>query len=578
MLSLPSLFSLSLFTQISLLLVVATLVSLIMRLLKQPVIIGHLVTGLLLGPVVLRAVDSTETLQLFSEIGIAFLLFSVGLNLNPRVFKEYGKIAIVTGVGQVVLTSVVGVGVALALGFGLIPSLYIAVALAFSSTIIILKLLSDKGDLEKLYAKISIGFLLVQDLLAILLLFILPFITDAGSSSGLVIVQTVALGVLAGCAAYAFASIVITRLHPYLSRSQELLFLFANAWGMGIAALFAAIGFSLESGALVAGIALSTLPSRHEINARLTPLRDFFIIAFFVLLGSHLTLSALMALLVPVIVLSILVLVGNPLILMGIMGYLGYRTHTSLETGLTVAQVSEFSLILVALGVTLGHITNDVLSLVTIVAVVTIFGSTYLILYSNRIARALSPYLGMFERRRITEHAIEYQPYPVVLFGGSRVGFDFVQSFKKGKQRFLVVDYDPEVVSQLTRDGLAVDYGDASNIDYLDELKLHEAELVVSTIPDLETNLLITEYAKRSEQAPMVLAVAHNIANALELYRVGVDYVILPHFLGGRAAAEMTKKFVRDAEELVAIRTKHLAHLRERIAHRHEYPELERYR
>jgi Kef-type K+ transport system membrane component KefB/voltage-gated potassium channel Kch len=569
--------NLDVFAQIGLLLGVAAVVSLLMRFLRQPLLIGHIVTGFLVGQFALGLFNNVETLELFSELGISFLLFSVGLTLNPKALRDYGLVSLVSGLGQVLLTGAVGVGVATLLGFGWITALYVGVALSFSSTVIVMKLLSDKGDLDKLYVKLSIGSLLLQDLVAIVLLFAIPFISGA-QGTGRDLVTTVALGIGAAVGVFLFSHFVIRHLHRYLTRSQELLFLFATAWGMCVSALFAHIGFSLEGGALIAGIALSTLPSRHEMGARLAPLRDFFIVAFFILLGTQMVVSDFSAIAMPALILSAFVLVGNPLLQLIVMGALGYRKKTSFQTGTMAAQISEFSLILVALGVSLGQVAPEVLSIVTLVGIITIFVSSYLILYSDTLYKHLAPYLGIFERRVVHERVVRTTKYPVLLIGGGRIGYDFVRLFISEGVKFQVLDHDPETIGQLAHESVPHEYGDANDPDLLDDLRIAHAELVVSTVPDLETNLVILSSAKRDGKGPVVIVAAHRIHNALELYEVGADYVILPHFLGGSYAASLVKRFTRDAVELQDIREKHISQLRSRASHGHEHPQFEHLR
>lgn len=569
---------LSIFAEIGILISIATLVSLLMRLLRQPLIIGHIFTGLLVGSFALELFKSDETLKLFSELGIAFLLFSVGLTLNPKILRDYGKASLVTGFGQVLLTGGVGVVICLLLGFNWVTSLYVGVALAFSSTVIVLKLLSDKGDLDKLYVKLSIGSLLLQDLIAIVLLFIIPFVTGS-QGSGFELLRTIGLGVATGFGVFLFAHYVIRHLHAYLTRSQELLFLFANAWGMGVAALFAQVGFSLEGGALIAGVALSTLPSRHEIGARLAPLRDFFIVAFFILLGTQMVVENFNEILIPALILSVFVLVANPLLQFVVMGILGYRRKTSFQTGMMAAQISEFSLILVALGVSLGQVAPAVLSMVTLVGLITIFISSYLILYSDILYRYVSPYMGIFERKGLSaERSPRTKAYTALLIGSNRIGFDFIKLFKEKKIRFMVLDHDPEVIGQLAHEKIAHEYGDAQDPDLLEELKIQKTKLVISTIPDLETNLVILSSAKRDNRGPIVMMVAHSISNALTLYKAGADYVILPHFLGGTHGASLARRFAEDATEIQSIKQNHITDLENRLAHGHEHPQLERWR
>jgi len=565
------------FAQIGILVVMATLIALLMRMLKQPLIIGHIITGFLVGRFALGIFHNTETLELFSELGISFLLFSVGLSLNPKMLREYGKASFVTGIGQVVLTGGVGVVVCMLLGYTWITSLYVGIALAFSSTVIVLKLLSDKGDLDKLYVKLSVGSLLLQDLIAIVLLFAIPFVTGS-RGSGAELFQTLGYAVLAGVVVFLLAHYVVRRLHEYLTKSEELLFLFANAWGMGIAALFASIGLSLEGGALIAGVALSTLPSRHEISARLAPLRDFFIVAFFILLGTRMVVEDFSVILIPAIILSLFVLLINPLIQLVVMGFLGYKKKTSFQTGMMSAQISEFSLILVALGVSLGQVMPEVLSMVTLVGLVTIFISSYLILYSDNVYKYMAKYLGIFERKNAREKSPRTKYYPVFLIGAGRIGYEFVRLFKQENKNFLVLEHDPAIIGELNQKKVESVYGDAGDPDLLDELKMHDAELVVSTVPDLETNLIILSSVKRGGQGPLVMVVAHRVNNALTLYEAGADYVVLPHFIGSTHAAHIVGQFTESAIKLKSIREEHIEYLKSRANSSFEYSQLEKLR
>jgi Kef-type K+ transport system membrane component KefB len=275
------------FNQISLIILIVLAVSLVMRLLKQPLIIGYIIAGVIAGPFFLKILPEVDTIRIFADFGIAFLLFIVGLHLSPKVIKEVGKISLITGIGQIIFTSLIGYFISILLGFSPITSLYIAIALTFSSTIIIMKLLSDKGDLESLYGKISIGFLLVQDLVAILILIIISSLSTGGDYvtqialtlfKGLVIIA-----VLAPISIY-----VLPKFHNFFAKSQEFLFVFAIAWGLGIASLFFYAGLSIEVGALIAGVLLSVSPYSFEISSKLKSLRDFFLISFFLLLGAFL--------------------------------------------------------------------------------------------------------------------------------------------------------------------------------------------------------------------------------------------------------------------------------------------------
>lgn len=562
-----------LFTEISILIGIAALMSFLMRLLRQPLIIGHIFTGLLVGPFVFNLLQSTETIKTFSEIGIAILLFTVGLNLNPKIVRDFGKVSLLTGVGQVLFTSAAGFFICLMLGFSPLTAFYVSIALSFSSTIIILKLLADRGDFEKLYAKIAIGSLLVQDIIAIMLLFMVPILAEGGSTISSLLIKIFG-GIAMIFAIIVLSSIVLPKLNNFIAKSEELLFTFSLAWGIGMAALFYAMGFSIESGALIAGIALATIPSRHEINARLGPLKDFFIILFFIFLGSQMNLSSIGGSIGTAIILSIFVIIGKVLIMMGIMGYLGYKKKTTLQTSVTVAQISEFSLVFVAMGARMGHVNNDVLSLLTLIGLITIFGSTYFIMYSERLYTLLRDHLNAFQREHPHEKKVKIENYPILLFGSGRVGHDFVKMLSAQGNDFLIIEHDPELVTKLNDQGFNAMYGDASDLDLLESLNLASVGMVISTIPDLETNLLIAEAVgnKQSHDDVVLISTSHSIEESFQLYEAHFDYVVMPHFLGGNFAAELVKKTKANKKKFGKVKKEHMEYLHSRKQAGHEHP------
>jgi len=567
---------LNVFIELSVIIVIATLISGLMRLLKQPLIIGYILTGILLSPFFLNLIKSTDTITIFSQIGVSFLLFIVGLSLSPNVIREVGKISLITGVGQVIFTTLIGFFISKLLGFSNVVSMYIAIALAFSSTIIIMKLLSDKNDLDKLYGKISIGFLLVQDLIAIFILIIISSmsreLTVSATLLGLIFKGLVLIIILLLTGKY-----ILPKLSNFFARSQEFLFLFSIGWGLGLASLFNFIGFSIEIGALLAGIALSVSPYHYEISSKMRPLRDFFIILFFILLGSQLSFSNINQYIVPAIVFSLLILIGNPLIVLLLMGSLGYNKKTGFLAGLTVAQISEFSLILVALGVSIGHLNNDILSLVTVVGLITIAGSTYFIIYSDKIYPYIENYLTIFEIRKDKKKNKEsFKKYDIILFGYNRIGYDFLQSFKKLKKKFLVVDYNPDVIKDLSNNGIDCLYGDADDEEFLVGLPLEGVKMAVSTVPDFDTNVLLVNTIKRINPNAITIVISHQIGDANVLYDKGATYVVLPHFLGGKYASMMINKYGLNKNKFLIEKRKHILHLRnrEKIGHRH--PNIEK--
>jgi Kef-type K+ transport system membrane component KefB len=550
----------SIFSELSLIIALAAGVSLIMRSIRQPLIIGYIITGILAGPAALHLIRSPETIETFSSIGIALLLFIVGLGLNPNVIKEVGKVSLLTGVGQVLFTSLIGFGLVSLFGYDTITALYIAVALAFSSTIIILKLLSDKHEQNKLFGKISIGFLLVQDVIAAFALLFASAASQQGFSygevgalavKGVVVVSLVVLAV----------KFVIKPMTKFLSGSQEMLFLFAIAWGFGIASLFYEIGFSLEIGALLAGVALSTMTYTQEVSSRLRPLRDFFVVVFFITLGTQLDFGNIGEIVPQAAALSAFVLLGNPIIVMIIMGILGYTKKTSFKAGLVVAQISEFSLVLMLLGLQSGQVSQQAVSMVTVVGIITIAVSSYMIIYSDALYGILEKYLRLFERRKVRAEIENSSHYEAVLFGYRKGGHEFLKVFKSLKKKFIIVDYDPEVIDILIHTKNDYLYGDATDIELLKEAGMEKSKLVVSTISDLPTNVFLAGWLDKNNPHAVFICHAETIGEAERLYALGASYVMMPHYIGSEKISSFIKNSGLRKSEFKKYREKHLAYL-----------------
>ncbi|MFA5381554.1 MAG: cation:proton antiporter [Candidatus Micrarchaeia archaeon] len=567
------------FIELSKILAITVFTTGLFRILKQPATIGYIFSGILAGPFFLNIINSTgETITTFSQIGVALLLFFVGLNLNPKVIKDIGKIAVLTGVGQVLFTTGIGYLIIISLGFPTITAIYMAIALAFSSTIIIMKLLSDKEDLDSLYGKISIGFLIVQDFIAIILLLIISSMSTGGDLAALMI-ETVIKGLIGISLLVAIAIYFLPTILKKIAKSQEFLLLFSLAWCFAIASIFHYINFSIEAGALLAGVALSISPYHFEISSKMKPLRDFFIILFFIMLGSQMIFSNIFENINSILILSIFVLIGNPLIVMILMGLEGYTKRNGFLAGLTVAQISEFSLIVVAMGVSVGHITQETLSLVTAIGLITFAGSTYMILYSHKIYPILSKYLSIFERkgRKVDEHKYyTNEEYEIILFGYNRIGFDVLESLNKLKKRYLIIDYNPDTIINLCKEGHNCRYGDANDSELLDELNFSKTKMIISTIPILETNSLIINKIREKNKKIILVAVAYQIDEALKLYGDGATYVIMPHFLGGKQFSSMIQKNKLDTKKFLKERRKHIDSMAYRKKLGQDHPKREK--
>jgi len=569
----------SIFLELSLVIAIALVLASIMKLIRQPLIIAYIFSGVIVGPMFLNLVKSQSTLVAFSQIGIAFLLFILGLNLNLEILKEVGLVAFITGIGQVLFTSVIGYFIATSFGLSHLSAIYVSIALTFSSTIIIVKLLSDKNDLDTLYGRISIGFLIVQDIIAIfILMFLSGFVLDVSIPS--LLLTTLLKGMCFILILFLISKYALPGLLHNIAKSQELLFLFSITWCFIISVASYYLNFSIEIGALLAGISLAASPFHYEISRKIRPLRDFFIIIFFVALGSQMTFS-ITNLIIPAIVLSVFVLIGNPLIVMTLIGLFGYKKRTGFLAGLTVAQISEFSLILVALGLKLGHLSPEIVSMVTIVGIITITGSTYMILNGNALYNLLAKYLTIFERKNTKMEEISYhnktKKYQVILFGYNRTGYSLVKKLQKMKKKLLIIDFNPEVIKKLAKENIPCKYGDASDIELLNELHLKKIKMIISTIVDPEVNLQLINKTKEMNKKAIIIIKANQIDEALELYDAGANYVILPHFLGGEHASLLIEKYKGNLSKFFKIKSNHIEELKKRKEFGHEHPKHEKH-
>jgi len=531
----------SIFYQLSLVMIIAAAVSLVLRLFRQPLIIGYILTGVLVGPSLLSIIHSHEAFESFSQIGIALLLFVIGLGLNVKVIKDTGKPvfiifgAFIAGVGGL------GLIAAYLLGFHSSAAIVIASSLLFSSTIIVVKALSDKKEQSRLYGQIAIGVLLVDDLAATIALLIVTASTSTdGSTTGIGVL--LARGAFLACTLAFVGGYILPRLSKLFASSQELLYVFALAWAFGIASAFRASGFSIEVGALFAGVALAHLPYVQAIASKLKPLRDFFIVLFFVGLGEELGVTNLSDAILPAIVLSILVMVGKPLLTMCSLGFLGYTKQTSFKAAIHLSQISEFSIVLIVLAVNSGIADQRLIAITTLTALITIAISTYLMKYDDRLYTRFQKQLSIFERDDTKREVRSLGHYPLLLLGYSEGAYGFVKTFREMKKRYIVIDYDPDIIEVLERQHVHHLYGDVTDTELLEEINIHKSELVISTITVFETNLLLTRFIIKSNPKAVFICHANTFNEAEELYNAGASFVLMPHQIGEEHINQFIKR------------------------------------
>jgi Kef-type K+ transport system membrane component KefB len=558
----------SLLVEIGIILIAATLLAYGARLLRQPLIIGYILAGILLGPVGVGLVTDVHTITLLAEIGIAFLLFIVGLELDVRKIKNLGVTALLIALGQIVFTFGISYAVAIAFGFSFLPAMYLSMALTLSSTVLVIKVLSDKDELETLHGRLALGILLVQDVVAVLALSIFASFSEfsltligAALLKGLIFLVVVAL----------LAKYILPFIFRDMAKSQELLFLSAISWMFLLIVVSHYLELSIAVGSFLAGITLATLPYNIEIVGKSISLRDFFITLFFVTLGMQVTIPAITSSVTPIIFFTFFVVVGNIVIVMVVTSLLGFKSRVAFATATSVSQISEFSLILVTVGFTAGHITQNMLSLVAMLAVTTFTISSYLITYNRQLYQWLKPVLKLFDNlsnkhQEMSNMAARYQP-EVVLFGKNRLGYDILDIARKHKKSILIVDFNPEIIEHLREQKIPALYGDLSDPETLSTIHFTNARVVVSTVDSVADNLLLINKVKRKNKKTKLFVTTTTIKDAFVLYEAGAHYVIMPHLLGGERVSYMLRNIFNNKGSLVSLKNEHIATLRKRHEH-----------
>jgi len=544
--------------EIGSMLIIAAILAFIVRLFKQPLIPAYIITGIILGPLVFGIIENEQLIASLSEIGVAFLIFSAGMEINFKKLKEVGKTATFGGILGVAILFAVAFFVAIWLGLTGQAPIYVGLVVAFSSTMVVLKILADKKELNSLHGRLIIGILLIQDIVAIIALTVLG--TDFGLNSVLLALGKAAIFIIIALILSKVSNPIFRKAasYPELLLLVSISFLFLFVIGAFLAEL------SLIIGAFFAGVALANSDYKTEIEGKIRPLRDFFAVIFFVALGMQLKLISQESLILLIILFGLVILL-KPLVIMILIRIFGYKKRTSFLTGNSLAQTSEFSLIIATLGFGLGHISAELFSVLILLTILTMSFTTYLMSYEKRLFNLFSWPLNFFRRIKSKEEELEYHVKDgkrVILFGCHRMGSLFLKDFEKIKEEVLVVDYDPEIIKSLINKKTPCIYGDFVNGEILEKVDIKNSEIIISTIPDIEDNLLLIKKAKKINPKVMIFVVAIKIDDAFSLYQAGADYVILPQVIGGQKGFELIKKIKRDKSSLKDLKKEHISYLK----------------
>jgi Kef-type K+ transport system membrane component KefB len=532
---------------------------------KQPLLLGYVIAGLILGPAVTGIVsEPLVILAFFAEFGLILLLFIIGLELDFTKIKSLGKMSIIIGTAQILLITLIVFGLALLFGLEVIPSLYAGLVVAFSSTLVVVKALAEKKELDTEHGNMILGILIVEDILAVIGLTLLGVLVESGEAShsfptflgilahaGLplphagwfTLVELLINGILFILAAYAIARYLLPKVMNIATDSTELLFCTSLAVALVLGGIGGFFGFSLAIGAFVAGIVLSSSAYRHEIMGKAKPVKDFFLVLFFVALGTLLTFADLGAQLKLVALLLVTAVVMKPIIVFFVRKAFKYDNRISFLISVALAQISEFSLILAMAGVAQGAIPPDFMTGAVIATLISMMLTVYLIKYDEQLYALAKPLLAPIERLfglRKGEHHHAHQAHKpaIIIFGINNVSAEAIEALAERKG-LLVVEQNPKKTIPYRERGIDIICSDAYNIDlYEEHIDFSEVKTVVSVIADTNTNLFILKKMRQHKGVVSIIA-ASTEDEGRQLYKAGASMALIPNVTGRQLLTEL---------------------------------------
>lgn len=550
-------------------------------LLKIPLLLAYLAAGVILGPHLgFGFIKSAESISTLSEIGLVLLMFILGLEIDLKKLLQSGKAVMINGVTQFVGCVLFGLFFSWYFGaeenMGRYGRMYLAVACSLSSTLIVVKILSDKMALGTLPSRITLGILVIQDLWAIAFLAVQPSLSEL---SFLAILFSVSKAAVLVTISWFFARFLLPKIFEKAGKQPELMLIVALSWCFAFCGFANYLKLSLEMGALVAGVSIASFPYHLDIAAKLSSLRDFFITLFFVALGLQIPMPNKNIVFVSAFII-IFVLLSRIILVFPVLRLLNYGNRASLLPAVNLSQVSEFSLVLTALGVSYGHVNQDLVSAFIISMVVTSLVSSFLIPHGHEIYRILNPLL---EKMGIKDHVgtdrehddQKVQNEKVVLLGFFREASSLLTEIvtrhsNTALKELMVVDFNPEAHLKLKEMGIACKYGDIGNADTLRHLNLEKAKILICTISDQSLkgtdNLTLLRSLRKISPEAKIIVTAETISSAIEMYEGGAEYVFIPRLISANYLADVIERIqTNDAVNLKQNAVEHLRSLNEVI-------------
>ena len=529
----------------ALIIVTAAVLGALARKTKQPTVIAYIFTGLLLGPFFLDIIAETEGTQLLGELGLSFLLFLIGLEIKLDEIREIFREVTFIALGQMSVSAILGYLTGQAFGFTFMESVFVAAAFTFSSTAVVVKLLSSKDEISTLPGKIGVGVLLIQDVAVVLILALLS--TNASTPSQIVISVLeigVMISIIAGVS-YLSSEKLLPKVFRKVSENRQAFFIHGITWAFLFITLSDSLGVSTEIGAFFAGLSLAQLPYSHELIEEIRPLTDFFMAVFFINIGLGLTGGALSTYMTEAFLAAGILMIGKFGVLFGLVDRLKFTPETSLKSALNLSQMSEFSLILGALGVSKGLISQEIFGFISLTMIITVGFSSYFIVFSEKVYRRFEHILARIDSDAKKDVEVESLEDHALIVGYDFIGRRSAEILEDEYDDVMVVDRNSGNVNELSRSSYEYVYGDFGHGEIRNASQIDKVEFVMSLVPDFTVNRKIVEEASPDAA---VFVKASNLDEAAELYDLGAHYVIQKNELVGEKMGEYVKLYLEDEQ------------------------------
>jgi len=546
------------------LLIIITLVSFIVKLFKQPIIIGYVVSGAIFAFFFAETSGVHEQVIIFSEIGITFLLFFMGLEFDLKSLKYLKKDIFLTTLWQSIAFFAIAFGLASCFGFGLIEKVYLSILFMFSSTLLVAKWVADKKEMASLHGKIILGTLVIQDLFAIIILTVMSVLKESSLTKILLIPLG---GVLLIVLAFVFARFVLSYPLKIASRYPELLFIMSLSVCFIFVELAPLLGYSTTIGAFIGGIVLANTIFKIDLVSRLKPLITFFNMLFFVGLGFQMNLTLGLDVIVFIVMLSLLSLFLKPIIVYITLRLRGYDPKTSFLSGIYLSQLSEFGIIIIAAGIAGGTVLGSIESIAIISVILTMVLSSYFIKSDKIVYKVCEKALLKLDKKLPTKDvALEKSDLDcnILFFGYYDISKELLSKFEQLGKKLVVIENDPENLALLRQEGIRCVYSSVNDPDFFEHINFEQVELVISNLTDMDEDRLIIKKMKKNNPKAAIIVTARHLKDSIDLYNQGADYVLYSSYLNEQKVSVLLEEYTADINKLLEKKVAEMAKLKEK--------------